>query len=333
MSQKLKVSDLRPHKDNDYFFDDITGEAWQEFIDSIKTSGVIEPIVVTQNKVIVSGHQRVRACKLLEIEEIDAEIRIFDTEDEILKCLIETNIRQRGIGNTNPVKFGRCIKELERIYGIKNGNNQFERVPQVAEGSVVTQSDLASQFGMSVDTLNRYKQLADSIPEIQTLIETGIVTPTTARAIMKKLPEFQQKELADKFASEGIKVPLKKAEEEIERLKASAVDLREERDYLQSQIDEMQNAEPEVIEKIPDDYEELKGKASKSDRLQADKEQLEKLVKELKERKENTSNSDEIFLLKQQILTNAKMELADFVTKYSDLLDIKKLLSDILESL
>lgn len=92
-----------------------------------------------------------------------------------IQTLIET-----GIGNTNPVKFGRCIKELERIYGIKNGNNQFERVPQVAEGSNVTQSDLASQFGMSVDTLNRYKQLADSIPEIQTLVETGIVTPTTA---------------------------------------------------------------------------------------------------------------------------------------------------------
>ena len=83
MSQKLKVSDLHPHKDNDFFFDDITGVAWQEFIDSIKTSGVIEPIVITQNKVIVSGHQRVRACKLLNIEEIDAEIKIFDTEDEI----------------------------------------------------------------------------------------------------------------------------------------------------------------------------------------------------------------------------------------------------------
>ena len=276
MSQKLKVSDLHPHKDNDFFFDDITGVAWQEFIDSIKTSGVIEPIVITQNKVIVSGHQRVRACKLLNIEEIDAEIKIFDTEDEILKCLIETNIRQRGV-MPNPTKYGRCIKELERIYGVKEG-----RPEKLPNNSVVkTQADIASELGISVDTLQNYKALADSIPEIQTLIETGIVTPTTARAIIKKLPEFQQKEIADKFASEGIKVPLKKAEEEIKRLKASAVDLREERDYLQSQIDEMQNAEPEVIEKIPDDYEELKVKANKSDRLQADKEQLERLVKEL----------------------------------------------------
>ena len=136
-----------------------------------------------------------------------SEIKIFDSEDEIIKCLIETNIRQRGIGNTNPVKFGRCLKELERIYGIKEGRP--EKLPQNAEVSNTTQSDLASQFGMSVDTLNRYKQLADSIPEVQDLVETGIVTPSVARAIIKKLPEFQQKEIADKFASEGIKVPLK----------------------------------------------------------------------------------------------------------------------------
>lgn len=85
-----------------------------------------------------------------------------------------------GIGNTNPVKFGRCIKELERIYGIKQGNNQYSSFPQNAEPSK-SQEDLASEFGISVDTLSRYKQLADMIPEIQDLVETGIVTPTTAR--------------------------------------------------------------------------------------------------------------------------------------------------------
>lgn len=83
---------------------------------------------------------------------------IYDYLQSIPKSLI----RQRGIGNTNPVKFGRCIKELERIYGIKNGGdrgNQYkEAEPQIAE--LPTQSDLASQFGMSVDTLKRYKDLA-----------------------------------------------------------------------------------------------------------------------------------------------------------------------------
>lgn len=37
-----------------------------------------------------------------------------------LRC--NWNLRQRGIGNPNPVKLGRCIKELERIYDIHQGN-------------------------------------------------------------------------------------------------------------------------------------------------------------------------------------------------------------------
>lgn len=273
MSQKIKIKELVEHKDNRFYFDEITGDAWDEFVQSIKTSGVIEPVVVTQNKVIVSGHQRVRACKSLGIEEIDAEVRIFDSDDEILKCLIETNIRQRGIGNTNPVKFGRCIKELERIYGVRDGssnekgNNRIGE-PQNADDQI-TQSDLASQLGISTDTLKRYKDLADSIPEIQSLVETGIVTPTTARAIMKKLPEFQQKELAEQFAEKGEKVSAKEVEKEIRKLKNEVQDVSEERDYLKSKVEELESREPEVktitktVEKIPEDYEALKKKASK----------------------------------------------------------------------
>lgn len=51
--------------------------------------------------------------------------------------MFKSNIRQRGIGNPNPVKLGKCIKELERIYGIQNGNNQYDRLPKVSEGSII----------------------------------------------------------------------------------------------------------------------------------------------------------------------------------------------------
>lgn len=351
MSQKLKVSDLCPHKDNDYFFDDITGEAWQEFIDSIKTSGVIEPIVVTQNKVIVSGHQRVRACKFLDIEEIDAEVRIFDSDDEILKCLIETNIRQRGIGNTNPVKFGRCLKELERIYGVRDGSaggtgaNQHKAE---VESNNFTEADLADQLGLTRQTLQNYKSLANAIPEIQTLVETGIVTPTTARAIMKKLPEFQQKELADKFASEGIKVPLKKAEEKIERLKANVVDLREERDYLQSQVEELQNAEPKVVtetvEKVPADYESLKEKAKLSDGYKKDFSNMRKRYDEMADKWKKAEAEKNSIISEMNRQENEKAEkikrsalffcagVSNFIEKYGGYIWLTQEISNMEES-
>lgn len=335
MSQKFKIAELIPHKDNDFFFDDIQGESWQEFIDSVKTSGVIEPIVITQDKVIVSGHQRVRACKALGIEEIDAEVRIFDSEDEILKCLIETNIRQRGIGNTNPVKFGRCIKELERIYGVRDGSEGKRSLDQNNSG-LKTQEDLASQLGISTDTLRNYKQLADAIPEIQTLVETGIVTPTTARAIVKKLPKFQQKELAEQFAEKREKVTGKEAEKEIARLNARVEELvnsksqrekfeKDRADRLQEENnslkEQVSNAKVEFIEIYPDDYESLKARAEELEQIEPEKVEV------------YPEDYEELKVIKQQMEVNAKIEIADFVKKYSDYVDVRKILQGIIETI
>lgn len=73
------------------------GESGKSFLESVRTSGVIEPIICTQDKVIVSGHQRVKACEELGIEEVDCEVRIYENEDKVIKDLLETNVRQREI--------------------------------------------------------------------------------------------------------------------------------------------------------------------------------------------------------------------------------------------
>ena len=86
-------------------------------------------------------------------------------------------IRQRGIGNPNPVKLGRCIKELERIYGIEHGGDRKTSNPKVSD---LNQSDIAEMIGISVDTLNNYKKLTELIPELEDLVDTGILAPTTA---------------------------------------------------------------------------------------------------------------------------------------------------------
>lgn len=89
------------------------------------------------------------------------------------------------------------IRELERIYGIHNGGNRGNQYVE-AEPSysvLAKQADIASQMGISVDTLQNYKLLADMIPELDELVDTGIVTKTTALAMMKSLSEDEQSEL------------------------------------------------------------------------------------------------------------------------------------------
>lgn len=285
--QMMNVDKLIPHRKNTYFFDDIKDEPWFAFIDSIQTSGVIEPIIATQDNVIVSGHQRVRACKELGIKEVAVEVRHYDSEDEILKQLIETNICQRGIGNVNAVKMGRCIKELERIEEIRHGGdhgNQYTVASGHNGNLAKTQDDLAQELGMSKRQMNRFKSLTDLVPELQDAVETGIITATTAYGLVKKLSPDEQKQLAEKLSGSDKKrsgsevnaiVSEVKAENDKLRriLSEKEVEHKKQVSDLEKIISErpvIREQEVKEVEVVPADYNYLKGKAREASAWEQD---------------------------------------------------------------
>ena len=132
----------------------------------------------------ISGHQRVRACKELWIPKINCEIHNYNSEDEVLQDLIETNIRQRGSIDGSTRKNGMIAKELERIYGVTHGGNRSVSKPNNSV-LVKTQKDIADEMGISVDTLQNFKKLTEMIPVLEDLVDTGIVSNTTALAIVR----------------------------------------------------------------------------------------------------------------------------------------------------
>lgn len=225
--QQININELKPHPRNNEFFDDINGEKWDELLDSIRKRikdgkrGNIEPIIITQDKIIVSGHQRVRAFKELSIPTIEAEIRIYNSDDEVLLDLLESNIRRRGEIGGSAKKVGKRIKELERLYGIQHGGdhgNQYTEAKPNNSDLPKSQSDLAAQMGISVDTLQNYKLLAEMIPELSDLVDTGVVTKTTALAIMRNLSDEEQKELIQSLPTDK-KYTQKQMDEEIQKYK------------------------------------------------------------------------------------------------------------------
>lgn len=297
--QQINIDELKPHPRNNEFFDDMTGEKWNEFLESIRTSGVIEPIVITTDMVIVSGHQRVRACKELGIPNIMCEIKTYKDEDSIIKDLLETNIRQRGDIGGSAKKVGRRIKELERLYGIHqgNGSNQYEQKPNNS-AIAVTQSDLATQLGISVDTLQNYKMLADMIPELEELMDTGIVSKSTALSMIKNLSEEEQESLIESLDTTK-KITKREAEKYIEEIKK----LKEE-------------------PQIPEDYEstkrELKGwkEDYKNLRSQFDEKvsELQDLKKQIETMKETTPTEQYNQKLKSSTIFFCS-RVADFIEK------------------
>lgn len=73
------------------------------------------------------------------------------------------------------MKLGRCIKELERIYNIKQGGSGYygNQYGESRNNFITpkTESDLAKEIGVDVRTLQNYKKLTELVPELQDWVE------------------------------------------------------------------------------------------------------------------------------------------------------------------
>lgn len=218
--QIINVAELTPHPRNSEFFDDMEGSKWEEFLESVKTSGVIEPIVITDKKLIVSGHQRVRACKELGIETIVAEVKIYgDDEEKILKDLIETNIRQRGSIGGSEKKTARRCAFLQEYYGVKHGNNQHnEDFANAKSTRQKNHDELLGMTGMSKDDWNRSIQISKLSEPVQDLLDSGTINKSTALNIYKALSPEQQQGFVEAVSGEA-KLSTKEADAYIEQIK------------------------------------------------------------------------------------------------------------------
>lgn len=283
--QQININELKPYPRNNEFFDDITGDKWQELLDSIRKRidegkrGNIEPIVITQDKVIVAGHQRVRAFEELGIQVIDAEIRLYDTDDEILLDLLESNIRRRGDVGGSAKKMGLRIRELERLYGVREGSSNERGNNRIGEpnnsADKRTQSDIASQMGISVDTLQNYKLLSDMIPELSDLVDTGIVTKTTALAMMRNLSTEEQEELIASLPSNK-KYTQVQMDEEIQKYKNRISELIQQ--GTKTKTVEVQVDKPETLNKIKNLEDRLDKKTKENEKMSSTLIEKERMI-------------------------------------------------------
>lgn len=351
--QMIEVSKLIPHPRNQEFFDDIPKERWEDFIKSITRRGVVESIVVTQDLLIVSGHQRVKACKEIGISQIPCRITHYpdeDTklhiskEDMILEDLICTNIMQRGVGNVNPMKMARCIMELERIYGIRKGGsgyygNQFEK-KELPNNSVTpkTQQNLAKQLGLSEDTLQNYKKLNELIPELQSLVETGDLKSTTAYKIWAKLPQDEQEKFLNDIGIEKVKsMTQKQTQDELSKIKNEKEQLEKSFNELSERYREEKNKKPiiKTVEIDNTDYSQIERLRKELEQAKNDKNKIIHKLNLMTEKAElYEKDSLEYEKMKNDIefLTNKKDDLGrqiESITSISGLVvDIDHLIKD-----
>ena len=96
-SSALLTDDLYPFPNHPFRM--YTEEKMREMVESVTEFGVISPIIVRPNPngegyEIVSGHNRVEACRRANINQIPAIIREIDDDTAII-LMVDSNLRQR----------------------------------------------------------------------------------------------------------------------------------------------------------------------------------------------------------------------------------------------
>lgn len=339
--QMIEISTLKNHPRNTEFFDNIVGDKWEDFKKSIIRRGVVEGVVVTQDLVIVSGHQRVRACKELGILEVPCRITHYKDYDDntetpkddmILEDLICTNIMQRGVGNVNAQKMCKCIMELERIYGIRQGSAGSSDTDNL---NGKTQKELAENIGVSQQQLQDYKKLNDLIPELQSLIESGSMKATVGYKIWAKMSQEEQEKFFNEIGRDKIKTLTQKATEELINEKKELEDKNiklvneiSKQVRLQDEINnlkiELKNRPVLEVEKeiIPNDYNNLKNEIKNKDtyfnNLKRDYDTKLKKLQSLEDELNSIKNASETEKYAKKLQDNALMFCAKVETFFEN---------------
>ena len=159
--KNLKITEVEPNREQPR--KNFNQEALEELAESIKTYGVIQPIVVSKQDGyygIVAGERRWRAAKLAGLEEIPAIIRNDDEQTNKEIALIE-NIQREDL---NPFEKALGIRRLMDKYGL-------------------TQEQVSKKLGKSRSSISNTVRILYLAPDVLELVKQGKLTEGHCKAL------------------------------------------------------------------------------------------------------------------------------------------------------
>ena len=161
-------------------------DALKALAESIKTQGVIQPILVrpvAEGKFeIIAGERRWRASRMAGLQAVPVVIRNIPDNQALAVALIE-NIQREDL---NP---------LEQALGIQRLINEFGLTHQAA----------ADALGRSRAAVTNLLRLLELAPPVRDLLADGKLDMGHARALLV-LPALRQVELANETVAKGLTV-------------------------------------------------------------------------------------------------------------------------------
>lgn len=153
---------------------------------SIKSLGLIQPITVKKNNekyTLISGERRLRACRLLNYQEIPAYIIEADDQSTLEMALVE-NIQRKDL---DPIEIAISYKKL-----IDDLN--------------VSQDFLSQKIGKDRSTISNYIRLLKLNPIIQSGIRDRFISAGHGRCLIGLASEKKQLDIYEKILKNELSV-------------------------------------------------------------------------------------------------------------------------------
>lgn len=181
---KLSLIATNPYQPRKRF----SQESLQELAESIRTRGILQPILVMKDKkgpgyTLIAGERRFRAAMIAELEQVPALVTEV-TDEEMLEIAVVENVQREDL---NPVEEARGYRQLVDKFGW-------------------SQEQVARRVGKQRTTVANALRLLKLSDDTLTDIETGRMTAGHARALLALDDAFQRQKLRQEIVDQAISV-------------------------------------------------------------------------------------------------------------------------------
>lgn len=188
-------------------------EKLNELVQSIKTQGIIQPVILTKGKgdkyTLVVGERRWRAAKILGMKTIPAIVKEMNNKQIMESALIE-NIQREDL---NPIELAHAYKKLI---------DEFK----------YTQEELSEIVGRSRSSVANVLRLLKLPEHIQSAIQENKITEGHGRALLAIDDEEKRDKLFQKMLTE--KVTVREAEKKVKVKKNKDITIQDLENKLSS---------------------------------------------------------------------------------------------------
>jgi ParB-like chromosome segregation protein Spo0J len=179
------------------FFPLLEGEEFDQLVESIKTNGQREPIVLYAGQ-ILDGVNRYNACQELGIEP---KVRNLKKNEDPLDYVIDMNVRRRHLNVSQRAMLGENLRpEIKRRVD-EEGKEKVAEDLQVERPETRNPTDelIGKVVGTSREAQKRAKRVKEQAPE---KVDDIIKGKTTVSAVDEELRKAKAKKEEEEFNAE-----------------------------------------------------------------------------------------------------------------------------------